>query len=398
MTADASLLRFLFDAGCARMDAAKLVRQAVRDVPDGAGVVAIGKMAHRMSLAAVEARPDLVPIASVGTTEGDRAWMKVGDHPVPGERSFAAGRWLLSEVQKANGRPLVLLVSGGGSALVEVPLPGLSDDDLVETTARLLRARMPIHDVNSVRKRLSAIKGGRLAQAAPASEWDVFILSDVVGDDPSAVASGPCFVDRTSPRRAKRACLDAGVWGQLPPRAQARLEDDEPAPSLATASVNTQVLAGARELGVAVELASSVPGTVLAPVEDSVRELASRYARWAQDRTGDGPALLVATGEPVIEVRGRGRGGRAQHLALLMAQRLSGLDATFFAAGTDGRDGPTDHAGAVVDGDTASRAGKSLEEAISQFDSARFHAEFGTAIERFEPVTHLGEVHLLLVR
>lgn len=380
------------------MDAAKLTRAAVRDAPDGAGVVAIGKMAHRMSLAALEERPDLVLIASVGTTDGDAPWMKAGDHPIPNVRSFAAGRWVLSEVRKANGRPLVLLVSGGGSALVESPLPGLSDDDLIETTARLLRARMPIQDVNAVRKRLSAIKGGRLAHAAPASAWQVFVLSDVVGDDPSAVASGPCSVDRTPPQRARRVCRDTGVWEQLPPRVQNRLSDDEPPPLLAAANIETQVLAGARELGIAVDLASDLPATVLAPVEESVKELAARYARWARDRGGCGPALLVATGEPVIEVRGKGRGGRAQHLALLMAQHLSGMDATFFAAGTDGRDGPTDHAGAVVNGETASRAGKALDDAVIRFDSATFHAEFGTAIERFEPVTHLGEVHLLLVR
>lgn len=398
MTSDALLLRSLFDAGCARMDAAKLVRSAVRKMPEGAGVVAIGKLAHRMALSAMATRPDFVPVASIGATDGKAPWMTAGDHPIPGTRSFAAGRWMLSQVGRVNGRPLVLLVSGGGSALLEAPLSGLTNDDLVETTARLLSARMPIHDVNAVRKRLSAIKGGKLAAAAPESDWHVFILSDVVGDDPSVVASGPCVPDRTPPHRARRACMDAGVWDRLPPRVRQRLSDGEPPLSLATKHVETRVLAGARELGLAVSLSSDVPATVLAPVEDPVEELADRYVRWAQERAGLGPALLVATGEPVLEVRGKGRGGRAQHLALLMAQRLSGKKATFLAAGSDGRDGPTEHAGAIVDGATAARAGQALADAVSRFDSASFHADFATAIERFEPVTHLGEVHLLLIR
>lgn len=398
MSSDALLLRSLFDDACCHLDAGRLAGRAVRDVPEGAGVLGLGKMAHRMVTAALEARPDLVPVASVGPAEGDAPWMRAGDHPVPGTRSFAAGRWLLERVSARNGSALVLLLSGGGSALAEAPLPGLSDDDLVETTARLLRARMPIDELNAVRRRLSAIKGGRLAQAAPTSRWQVFVLSDVVGDDPAVVASGPCAFPRDPPRRAERACREAGVWDALPERVRQRLEADPSSPSPDTLEIETTVLAGARALGLSLERSSPWPTTVLAPVDAPVEVLADRYLAWARAREGDGPMLLVATGEPLLEVRGPGRGGRAQHLALLMARSLAGMDATFLALGTDGRDGPTDHAGAWVDGTTAERAGDRLEKAIDRYDSATFHAEAGTAVARFPPVTHLGEAHLLLVR
>lgn len=398
MSPDAALLRALVDDACAHLDADHLVRRVVTDVPEGAAALGLGKLSHRMVAAALGQRPDLVPIASIGPIEGELPWMRAGDHPVPGTLSFDAGRWLLQQVREHDGVPLVLLLSGGGSALAEVPLPGLTDDDVVETTARLLRARLPIDELNAVRRRLSALKGGRLARAAPSSQWRVFLLSDVVGDDPSAIASGPCAVDRDSPRRALRACREAGVWDSLPASVRLRLEEDVPPPSLDSIEIETTLLAGARQLGLALERASPWPTTVLAPVQDSVQVLSERYLAWAKDRTGDGPSLLVATGEPVLEVQGSGRGGRAQHLALLMARGLAGLDATFLAVGTDGRDGPTDHAGAWVDGSTATLAGDRLEDALERYDSAAFHAALGSAVERFEPVTHLGEAHLLLVR
>jgi hydroxypyruvate reductase len=176
------------------------------------------------------------------------------------------------------------------------------------------------------------------------------------------------------------------------------LERDEPPLSLEGISIETKLLAGSRSLSFAAESLSEWPTTTLAPIEDSVENLAKRYAAWMRDRIGSGPALLIGAGEPTLRVTGSGRGGRAQHLALLMAAELRGLDAWFLAAGTDGRDGPTEQAGAIVDGTIAEVAGERLPQAIAQFDSERFHVELGTAIPRWDPATHLGELHLLFVR
>lgn len=398
MTSDRQLLVDVFDAACARLDAGRLAEQAVQEAPAHARVIALGKVAHGQMRAALAARPDLVALLSVSTDAGPEPWAVAGDHPVPGARSFEAGERLLDAVRAMDGAPLVLLLSGGGSALAEVPAAGLTEPDVQEATRVLLRSGLDVERMNAVRKRLSALKGGRLALAAPLSRWRVRVLSDVVGDDPAAVASGPCVEDRTPASLPRRACEQAGVWHALPPRVREVLATESRAPTLAGLDIDLQVVAGARQLALAAELASPVPTTVLAPVTDPVEALAERYVRFARERTGTGPRLLVASGEPTLQVRGPGRGGRCQHLALLVARELSGLDATFLAAGSDGRDGDTDHAGAIVDGSTAEEAGEALEEAIARYDSAALHEELGTALPRRAPVTHLGELHLMLVR
>lgn len=398
MPNDAIELRALFDAACKRLDARSLVVSALASVPTGARLVALGKMAHPMASAALQARPDLVPLLSVGTDEGPEGWMRAGDHPVPGERSFANGRELLRRVRASDGAPILCLISGGGSALAEAPAVGLDERDLVETNRALLASALSIGDVNAVRKTLSGLKAGRLALAAPQSAWQVFILSDVVGDDVGAVASGPCTPDPTAPERALHACRQAGLIDALPSSVRLRLERQDPPSSDSPFAVNVQttLLAGPRDLGATLGASSPLPRTVLEPTNESVETLARRYGEWARRQTED--ALLVSTGEPLLEIRGRGRGGRAQHLALLVAREIEGLDATFLALGTDGRDGPTEHAGAIVDGALYARTRPRLERALDDFDSASFHARMKTAVARFTPLTHLCEAHLLLVR
>ena len=392
----AELLRIYRDA-CARLHAGDLTAGAVAAVPPGAAVLALGKVAHVQMRSVLAARPDLRPLLSISTTSGPEAWALAGDHPVPGEASFTAGACLLDLAAAHDGQPLVLLLSGGGSALAAAPAPGIDPDEKIAVTKLLLTSGLDIQKMNTVRKRLSALKGGGLARAAPHSEWWVFAMSDVVGDDLGTIASGPCSPERGHPRAAERICREAGLWNRLPYRVQRRLAEP-PDPPFDEQRIHAEVLAGARTLARIAEAESPWPATVLAPVTDSVEALASRYAAWTRDRIGLGPALLIATGEPTLRVTGTGRGGRCQHLALLMAAELRGLDACFLAAGTDGRDGDTLHAGAIVDGGTAELAGLDLAEAIAGFDSAPLHAALETAIPAWQPCTHLGELHLLLVR
>jgi hydroxypyruvate reductase len=359
-------------------------------------------VAHRQVRAALAARPDWQPLVSVGTEDGPEPWALAGNHPLPGPRSFAAGEALLHAARAAGPLPFVLFLSGGGSALAEVPAPGLSGDDVTRATSLLLRSGLDIAATNAIRRRLSALKDGGLARAAPDSAWTVFALSDLPHPEPAVLSSGPCTPDPSSPTRARRRAKEEGLLARLPPRVKARLE----APSTVAGplpKVDFQWLAGARELALAgaaafAEEKPEVPATVLAPVAEPVEALAQRYALWALERVGSGPALLVAAGEPTLRVTGDGLGGRAQHLALLVARLIDSKPITFLAAGTDGRDGPTDHAGAIVDGGTATIAGSALERALAGFDSARLHAALGTALARRPATTHLGELHLLLVR
>jgi hydroxypyruvate reductase len=388
----------LYRAVCDRLDAGRLAVAALGEVPENARILGLGKVAHRQVRAVLDARPDLKPLLSISTSEGPESWAIEGDHPIPDVLSFQAGERLLETVAQHDGEPLLFLLSGGGSALAEAAREGIEPWDVAEATAVLLKSGLDIRQINTVRKRLSLIKGGGLAKQAPRSAWHVLVMSDVVGDDLGTISGGPCAPDLSRPGEARLLCHRAGIWERLPERVVRLLERDESPLSLDGISIETKLLAGSRSLSFAAESLSEWPTTTLAPIEDSVENLAKRYAVWMRDRIGSGPALLIGAGEPTLRVTGSGRGGRAQHLALLMAAELRGLDAWFLAAGTDGRDGPTEQAGAIVDGTTAEVAGDRLPQAIAQFDSERFHVELGTAIPRWDPATHLGELHLLFVR
>jgi len=387
----------IFEEACTAMDASLLTSRAVPALPAGTRLLALGKVANAMVRGAREQRPDLKPLACISPEGGDEPWSLQGAHPLPDERSFAAGAALLGRARQADGAPLALLLSGGGSSLAAAPAPGLTAADKIAATRLLLRSGLDIVQMNVVRKRLSALKGGRLALAAPRSPWWVLALSDVVGDDLGSIASGPCSEDLAPAGEAQRLCRRARIWENLPRRLRARLPELDRPVGLADVRVDARVLASASSLATAAARAAPWPATVLDPVADPIERCAQRYSDWAREHRGRGPQLLVAAGEPVLRVSGGGRGGRAQHLALLMARELAGLEATFLAAGTDGRDGETDHAGAIVDGRTAERAGERLAHAIARFDSAPLHAVLGTALPRRAPRTHLGELHLLLV-
>lgn len=394
---DARYLAGIYRAVCDRLDAGRLSRKAIGELAEDSWVVGLGKVAHLQVRTALAAGGDLRPLLSISTEGGPESWAIAGDHPVPGARSFEAGAQLLARVREVDGEPITLLLSGGGSALAALPAPGLAVEDKVEVTRLLLRSGLDIGAVNTVRRRLSAIKGGRLALAARHSPWRVFVLSDVVGNDPRAVSSGPCVSDDEPPGAARRVLEAAGLWSSIPARVRAHLEDYDLPNSLAGLDVRIRVLAGAEDLAREAAALADVPATVLPPVTSPVERCAERYLAWMR-QPRKRPSLLVASGEPSLAVRGRGQGGRAQHLALLMAKGIAGQDATFLAAGTDGRDGDTHHAGAIVDGSVAARTGGELDEAISRFDSASFHARHGTGIPQWSPSTHLGELHLLLVR
>jgi hydroxypyruvate reductase len=314
------------------------------------------------------------------------AWRQMpGDHPWPGERSVAAGQAVLAFASAARpaDRHLVLL-SGGASALCAAPAPGLTLADKDSALRALMRAGATIAELNTVRKHLSALKGGRLAaalMAAPGATRDAttalptlltLAVSDVQGDDPAIIGSGPTVPDPTTFGDALEVLRRHALIERLPPAVRRHLEagvagyiSETPKPG--RQGDRTGAYAVIATLDDALEAIAQAAASVGAPrvlslgrvLYGAVDAHAAQLAALLRQHRGEAPLLLVAGGEPVVRVSGEGRGGRAQELALRLAMELEGESGiTVLVAGTDGRDGPTEAAGAFADGGTLARARK----------------------------------------
>ena len=298
-------------------------------------------------------------------------------HPVPDIFSLAAAREILSLLERAGKGDLVIaLVSGGGSAMLSAPAEGITTEEKAETFRLLLREGADIASFNAVRKHLSEVKGGLLARAAqPAATW-ALLLSDVPDDDPSVIASGPFSPDPTTYADAIGVLERYGIFYAVPSPVRRHLAEgaagafpetpkpDDPAflgTTSALVGTNRTAMEAAR--GMAREQATGPTVTALLPgfLRGEARECARSFCsglRKAAEALSPGHAVVViAGGETTVNVRGGGKGGRNQEFALAAAVELAGEGAmAVLAAGTDGIDGPTDAAGAFVDGTTVARA------------------------------------------
>ncbi len=306
--------------------------------------------------------------------------LAVGDHPIPGAGSLAAGRRLLDTVRATRPTDVVVfLISGGGSAVAEAPTPGVGMDDIAALNRVLTTTAMPITEINEVRSAASMIKGGRLASVAGTTRMATLILSDVVGGDAVHVASGPT-IGHGLGSGARSVIARRGLAGLLPgPVLEAVRRstpvDGDPGPWTVVASPDVAARAAAsslRDAGCRVEVRDH---PLEGPVGDAVA------AMLAAVPVG---GVVVAAGEVVVSVEGVGTGGRNQHAALLAARQIRGGGTTFGAFATDGRDGPTRAAGAIVDGGTWGR----ITDAGVDGDAA---------LERFDSTTALGAVGALVL-
>ncbi|PJB31358.1 MAG: hypothetical protein CO109_10390, partial [Deltaproteobacteria bacterium CG_4_9_14_3_um_filter_65_9] len=395
------LLRF-FHAAVKAVDPARLVASALRVdgdtvVLDAAGIraavplsslrkihlVGAGKAGRAMGEAALAALGERVAggvIAVPRGAEGPSGPVRfaAAGHPVPDIYSLAAAREILSLLERAGkGDLAVALVSGGGSAMLSAPAAGITVEEKAETFRLLLRAGADIASFNAVRKHLSEVKGGLLARAArPATVW-ALLLSDVPGDDPSVIASGPFSPDPTTYADAIGVLERYGIFYAVPSAVRRRLADgaagnlpetpkpDDPAfLGMTSALVGTNRTAmDAAALRMAREQDAGSTAIVLLPgfLRGEARECAHSFCgrlRKAAEALSPGDAVaLIAGGETTVNVRGGGKGGRNQEFALAAAVELAGEGAmAVLTAGTDGIDGPTDAAGAYADGTTAARA------------------------------------------
>ena len=417
-------LAALYQQVARRIDGATLVREALAAgaaAPAARRVIAVGKAALPMleGWAASDAGPPpralvVAPPARPGALPAlapPWARLLVADHPQPTARSVAAAeavREAVAALQPADH--LVVLLSGGGSALLATPAPGLTLEDKRAAVAAVARGGATIGQLNTVRKHLSAIKGGRLALATPAAVT-VLALSDVVGNDPATIASGPFAADPTTFAEALAlleqlapAAAPAAVRDHLARGAAGAIPETPKPGDPRLARVRHVVVAGpervAAEARAAIAAAGATPGVLALNTEESVETLAAAYVARARGESAAGARglVLVGNGEPRMVVTGDGRGGRATHLALLVARGIAGMSkVAFLAAGTDDRDGSADACGAVVDGHTWAQAlarGLDPGGAIDRCDSAHILAALGVLV-RGPGRSNLNDLHLL---
>ena len=319
-------------------------------------LVAAGKAAWQMAHAAVEALGRVdggVVVTKYGHVKGEIPGVTCCEagHPVPDENSFAATEKALALVQGLTAEDTVLfLLSGGGSASFERPL--LPGKELQDITSQLLASGADIVEMNTIRKRLSAVKGGRFAQACAPAEVFSIVLSDILGDPLDMIASGPAVPDTST--CAQALAIAEKYHLNLSVQAKTLLQQETPK---ALDNVTTRITGSVRELCTAAANACRELGYEPILLTDQLcceaREAGSFLGSIVRTHAGHGKKLaFIAGGETVVHLTGRGLGGRNQELALAAAPAIAGRNAAVFSVGSDGTDGPTDAAGGYVDGET----------------------------------------------
>jgi hydroxypyruvate reductase len=369
-----ALLRDMFQAAVAAADPAVITPRYLPAPPKGRLVVlGAGKAAASMAKAVEDHWPG--PLEGIVVTRYghavacERIEVLEASHPTPDEAGERAARRILELAQGMGPDDLALcLISGGGSSLLSLPAPGLTLADKKAINAALLRSGAPIGEMNAVRKHLSAIKGGRLAAAIHPARAVTLIISDVPGDDPAVVASGPTVEDETTFAQAREILRRRGI---TEPRAVIehldRAQDETPKPGDARLARNEVcVIAAARlSLDAAADIARAAgiePIILGDAIEGEAREVGAEHARLAlsiaRGQTHHKrPCVLLSGGETTVTVRGKGRGGRNSEYLLALALGLDGAPGIFaIAADTDGIDGSEQNAGAFVAPDTLARA------------------------------------------
>jgi len=342
--------------------------------------------------------------------ETDRVEVHTGEHPVPAAANVTATRELLARADAADDRTLVLAaITGGGSALLAAPAVEL--DDLVATTEALLESGATIHEVNAVRKHLSRVKGGRLARRGAPATVVTLLFSDVVGNDPDVIASGPTVPDPSTFGDALDVLdrHDVGVPGAVREHLEAGASGDieeTPKPGdPGVAAADTHILADgstAVSAARAVAVDRGYRTVVLSSrMRGEAREAALAHVAVAEECSATGnpvepPAVVLSGGETTVTVRGEGTGGPNLEFALRAAVELDGGDTVLAAVDTDGRDGSTGAAGALVDADTVDDPAMALD-ALADNDAYPYLAEREALIETGATGTNVNDLRVLVV-
>jgi len=387
-------------------------------------LLAAGKAASRMARAAEDLLgnrlAESLAVDTSASTPLQRTRLLLAGHPVPDERGLAAAGEVEGLARRLEADDLLLvLLSGGASALLPAPVAGVSLADKAAVTSLLLRAGATIHELNTVRKHLSRLKGGGLARAAAPARVVTLALSDVIGDDVSTIASGPTAPDPTTYADALAVLRRRGVLESAPPAARRRLEagargeaPETPKPGDALFRRVTTRVAGSNRLSLEAAAGAARrlglrPLVLTSRIEGEAREAARVLVAILrecaeEERPVPPPACLLAGGETTVTVRGSGHGGRNQELVVAAAEPLAGFPrhAVVASLATDGIDGRSEAAGGVVDEDTADRA-RALGLApaaafLAESDSRGFLAPLGDLILTGPTGTNVMDLTLLL--
>lgn len=382
-------------------------------------IIAIGKAAHAMvdGLAAVLPR-SFICRGVVAAPTAPKAPMPglayhICGHPIPNEESVEAAREILEQLTGCDQNTLVFfLLSGGGSALAELPLvPGMGLEEIQQVNRALVSCGAPIDAMNTIRKHLSAIKGGRLAVAAGHARKVTLAVTDVPVGKESALASGPTLPDPTTVADVHRIFNEYELRNRFPGRISAWIDSNlvpetPKANDAAFANAHFELLLGMHELFHAAHHAVEAHGYVACcdnstddwPLEKAVDSLLGQLEDLKRENPGQKVAL-IADGEIASPVTGKGIGGRNSAFVLACAEKIAGRKIIVLSAGTDGIDGNSPGAGAVADGDTAARAkalGLNPAEYFQQSDAFTFFSRLGDAIVTGPTNNNLRDLRLLL--
>ncbi|MBR3106682.1 MAG: DUF4147 domain-containing protein [Clostridia bacterium] len=388
-------------------DAAVQRALAGRDFPGRVLLVAAGKAAWQMAKAAADCMGSRIE-KGVVVTKYDHVMGPIANydcfeagHPVPDENSFRGTQAALDLVTGLTEKDTVLfLLSGGGSALFEKPLVPAAE--LQDITGQLLACGADIVEINTIRKRLSQVKGGRFAQLCAPARVEAVILSDILGDPLDMIASGPACPDSATAEDARRIAEKY----QLRMSAEARALLDKETPK-ALDNVHTQINGSVRELCAAAAKTCERLGYTPILLTDQLccqaKEAGSFMASILKTHAGDGKALAyIAGGETVVKLTGHGLGGRNQELALAAAAGISGMkNAAVFSVGSDGTDGPCDAAGGYTDGDTCAELaahGQTVDAVLQDNDAYHALQKTGGLIMTGPTGTNVNDVAVALIR
>jgi glycerate 2-kinase len=380
--------------------------------PLGVHVVAVGKAAIAMTQGALQALGDVIVSGDVITKEGHataalppRLRVHEAGHPIPDERGTTATDLAIAALNRLDDVIAVLaLISGGGSALLEAPRPGVSLADLARTTDLLLRAGAPIDALNAVRSPLSRVKAGGLRAAAPRNAWATLILSDVLGNDPRIIASGPTVPGGGDPRLALEVIERFGVLWQVPLSVRAALDAgfEEPGPLRTQEDILLVIADNGAAVGAAADKASALgldSMVIWHAVQGEAAELGREFAVAVRD-VPESIDVVLGGGEATVTVRGDGRGGRNTEFSLAAAlelERLGLQDWVIASLGTDGQDAMTGLAGAIADAGTPQRArdaGLDPIDALGRNDSLSVFDVSGGKVKTGPTGTNVNDVYI----
>ncbi len=404
-------------------DAVRIANLALdRNSLENIYVIGAGKAGAPMAAAVEDALGELITDGLVivkdgyRTMETSRIEVIEAAHPVPDERGAAGARRILEMVARAGSHDAVIcLISGGGSALLTLPAGNLSLDDIRSTTTSLLRSGAPIDEVNAVRKHLTLASGGRVAMAAGAALVITLIVSDVIGDDLSVIASGPTYPDETSYDNALTVIELRGLIDEVPASVLVHLEagaagklgdTHEPDRGRIFEHGNFYILGSNRTALGAAAASAGLQGfevyKMTEPLTGEARDAAAELLEFSREQApGVQPRCFLAGGETTVTVAGEGSGGRAQEFALAAALEIDGAPGTLvFAFGTDGTDGETDAAGAFADGTTVMRArarGLDPEDHLRRNDSHEFFKVLGDLIVTGPTGTNVNDLYGVII-